>query len=586
MKEIETILKPLRDVVDVTVTGTSPFSAETERFLTKSFIWLLMFVLVTILLSYYLGFRSKRAVFLPITLVLSGTVFALGIMSLAGFELTMVSIISPPLILTLGSSYSIHVMNAYYSAVALAGVSVKDKKEIIVNSVSDVSGTVLLASLTTLLGLMSLMLATIPQTREFAVSTALGVFFSALLSVTLLPAFLSLQSVPKAHCLKSLERDPLSRFLIRFGPSLVNSRQQTFIIMIIITAAFLILTPGIEFNTSPSKYFPESSDVIQDHYTFLDELGGYDELEIRLRSSEDGFFLRPDILNGVYSLEQKLLKNPDISYIMSFPQYLHYASGVMSGDVGSFDSKGLNRYISKLFSAANPELSLVNSDFSEISILVRVYNSEEIMPIDEKDTKNLVRYISSVMNGGQDDDFTWELTGVALGFLELSEQMRRDFLVSTIAALIMIGLLTSFVFKSPFKGLLALIPLLMGIFGSMIMMVLFKIPLDMTTIMVSCITIGVGVDDAIHFLLQHRKMAAKFPKEPDRAVLETIIHTGRPIVITTFSIVAGLLFLAVAQFQPIRYFGLLIVFTLLTACFSTIILLPSLSRLTAGKIDE
>ena len=105
----------------------------------------------------------------------------------------------------------------------------------------------------------------------------------------------------------------------------------------------------------------------------------------------------------------------------------------------------------------------------------------------------------------------------------------------------------------------------------------------MTTIMVSCITIGVGVDDAIHFLLQHREMELKFPGEREKAVYQTIIHTGRPIVITTLSIVAGLLFLSVARFQPIRYFGLLIVFTLIAACFATIVLLPSLVRMTHRK---
>ena len=101
---------------------------------------------------------------------------------------------------------------------------------------------------------------------------------------------------------------------------------------------------------------------------------------------------------------------------------------------------------------------------------------------------------------------TWELSGISLGFLKLSGQMRRDFLVSTIAALIMIGIVTSIVFKSAVKGILSITPMLTGIFSSLILMFLFKIPLDMTTIMVSCITIGVGVDDSIHFLLQYRKM--------------------------------------------------------------------------------
>ncbi len=581
MDQVNLILQPLREHLEVAVTGTSPFSAETERFLTQGFSKLLVLVVITILISYYLGFRSKRAVFLPITLVLSGTIFAVGIMSLAGFELTMVSIISPPLILTLGSSYSIHVMNAYYSAVASA--SGKDKKELIVDSVSDVSGTILLASVTTLIGLMSLLFATISQTREFAVSTALGVFFSAVLSVTLLPAFLSLQSVPKERRLKSLEKDPLSRFLLRFGPALVNSRKQTIVVLAVIAAAFVFCAPRVEFNTSPSKYFPSTSQVIKNHNAFLGEIGGYDELTVKLTGPEKDYFLKPEVLDEIWKIENELASNPDISYIFSFPQYLDFASYIMSGKNGDFSSKGLNRYVARLFSAANGDGSYASEDFSEISILLRVYNSRETMPIDEKDTKNLVAGISSVMENSLPDDIQWELSGISLGFLKLSGQMRRDFLVSTIAALIMIGIVTSIVFKSAVKGILSITPMLTGIFSSLILMFLFKIPLDMTTIMVSCITIGVGVDDSIHFLLQYRKMNRLYPASRDKAVYETIIHTGRPIVITTLSIVAGLLFLSFAQFQPIRYFGLLIVFTLLTTCFSTVILLPSLTGLKRGK---
>ena len=581
MDRVNAILSPLNEKLEVSVTGTSPFSAETERFLTTGFARLLVLVLITILISYYIGFRSKRAVFLPITIVISGAIFSLGIMSLAGFELTMISIISPPLILTLGSSYSIHVMNGYYSSASQE--LYKDKKQLIIESVNSISGTVMLASFTTLIGLMSLLFATIRQTREFAVATALGIFFSAVLSITLLPAFLSLQPVPHKKRLKTLAEDPLSRFLKRFGASLAKAGWQTVVIILVITAVFLILTPKVEFNTSPSKYFPSSSGVIKNLNSFLRELGGYEELEIQLKGPDKDYFLQTDVLNNISEIENDFASNPDISYVFSFPQYLDYASKVMTGKEHNFESRGLNRFISKIFSTANPDSDMINKDFSEISILLRVYNSSEMMPIDEKDTRNLMNGIRGILDEKLLPEIQWELHGTSLGFLKLSEQMRRDFLVSTLAALVMIGITATIAFKSAVKGLLTLVPLLMGIFSSMILMVIFKIPLDMTTIMVSCITIGVGVDDSIHFLLQHKKYEREYPDDAVKAVQQTLLHTGRPIVITTLSIVAGLVFLSFAKFQPIRYFGLLIVFTLLTACFATIFLLPSLTKLSGKR---
>ena len=159
-------------------------------------------------------------------------------MVLTGFKLSMVSIISPPLVLTLGSSYSIHVMSAYYK---LSGISNDSKTDIIIKSVSDISGTVILASFTTLIGLLSLLLATISQTREFAIITSLGILFTAVLSITLLPALLSLQPAPLKKKLKFLEKDPLSKLLHHFGPHIVNRKVQAIIIIILIAVVFIFL---------------------------------------------------------------------------------------------------------------------------------------------------------------------------------------------------------------------------------------------------------------------------------------------------------------------------------------------------------
>lgn len=583
MDEVEDILEPLRESLDVSATGTTALSAETERFLMEGFTELLSLVILTILISYYLGFHSTKAIFLPFTIVISGTIFSLGIMSLAHFDMTMISIISPPLILTMGSSYSIHVMNSYFN-------SSRDKKlsknDLIIESVGNISGTVLLASLTTLIGLMSLSFATISQTREFAIITSLGIFFTSFLSVTLLPAFFSLQKIPEQKKLDVIKNDPLSKILKKLAPTLAKTRKNSIFVIVIITALFAYLVPRVEFNTSVSKYYPESSPLIQHLKLFMEEIGGYDEMTITLKGEGRGFFLESNVLENVHEVEEIIKMMPNISYIFSFPQYLDFAGEVMTGKEGSFKVRGINLFVSRIFNATDLSKGMVNEDFSEISIKLRFYDNHRAMPIDEKNAQKLFDEISILLETTLSEEIEWEVTGEFLDFLELSNQMKRDFYTSTITALVLIALLTTIAFKSPIRGLLSLVPLLMGIFTSLISMVIFDIPLDMTTIMVSCIAIGVGIDNSIHFLLQHRKMQERYPKDNLKAVSETIYISGRPIIITTFSIVAGLIFLSFADFQPIRYFGLLISFTLLTACFSTIALLPSLAALVKRKDNK
>ena len=146
--------------------------------------------------------------------------------------------------------------------------------------------------------------------------------------------------------------------------------------------------------------------------------------------------------------------------------------------------------------------------------------------------------------------------------------------------------ITSVAFRSVRFGLLSLVPLLTGIVLSGLYLVLTDTPLDMITIMVSSIAMGVGVDNSIHFLIQFRRQSAAGGGDLEGALRNTLAVAGRPIVLTTVSIIAGLLVLTLGIFKPIVYFGLLVAFTLCAATLGTVVVLPavmSLSRRGGGR---
>ena len=137
-----------------------------------------------------------------------------------------------------------------------------------------------------------------------------------------------------------------------------------------------------------------------------------------------------------------------------------------------------------------------------------------------------------------------------------------------------IFILTAIVFRSIGFGLYALIPLGMGIMLNFIFMFVAHIPMDMTTVMFSIVVIGVGVDNSIHFMLQYRKQINMYPGNVRRVIYHTLKITGRPILLTTASIVGGLLVLCFASFVPIIYFGLLVAMALFFAALGTLLILP------------
>ncbi len=577
---IDNFTASAKDGLEFTVTGSTPFSAETERYLTRDFFRLMAFVIITILVSYYMGFRSRRAMILPVVLVMSGTAWSLGFMGLLGWKLSMVSIVSPPLVLTLGSSYSIHILSEYYRL----PMTVSDKKERIIKAVTGVSGTIVMASLTTLTGLICLLLASMPQTRQFAISTSVGIIATAFLSLSVFPAFLSLQRPVAEAKVNQVKSDGLSRGLKRLGPMLVRRRWPSLLIFVSLLVVFVILIPQVQFNTNPTSYYPQDSHVIGELKKFSREVGGFDEINITLKApdNEANYFLQPEVLDTIHFVENRIAEYPDISHLMSLPAYLSFASRVALGREGDFTNRGLNLLVSRMIlsNGESGSASLANEELSEMNLKLRVFNESEGRSVDELDTKRIADELNRILKQNLPEGVTWEMEGLTLDFLELSEIMRRDFLVSTLAALVAIGLLCAVAFRSLRQGFLALVPLIAGIAATFILMTIFRIPLDMTTIMVSCVAIGVGVDDAIHFLLQHRRQMKQHPENPAAVARETLMLTGRPIVLTSLSIVLGLTWFVFAEFRPIVYFGLLIAITLTTACLATLFLLPPL----AGRI--
>ena len=172
---------------------------------------------------------------------------------------------------------------------------------------------------------------------------------------------------------------------------------------------------------------------------------------------------------------------------------------------------------------------------------------------------------------------------MGLQYLTLSDLLRQNLAKSMLISIALVLVITTVAFRSLQYGVLAIVPLIMGIMFNFMLMGILGIPLDMTTIMESAVAIGVGVDDAINFLLHYILHLREQAGDKQMAVKQTMVVTGRPILLTTVSIVGGLLVLSLASFRPIVYFGILVVVTLSAACASTLVVLPVILLVTRNS---
>ncbi len=580
MEQIDRILAGLEPYYTTHITGTIPFMDTTKTYLLRDLSTLLILAFVVMLVIFYLGFRSKRSVALPILVVGIGTVWCLGFMSLIGFNLTLMSVIIPPLVLALGSSYSIHILNQYYRE---AGQNSEDSRWI-GGAIAHVNKTILLASVTTVAGLLSLLSVSIGQTREFAIATSFGICSCALLSLFFFPAVLYRLRSPKARQSKQVLKGTLTRALTNLSGGVLRYRSIILILLVVILAFAVFAFTKIEYNTDAISYFPDRARVIKDMRFFARKIGGFEEIGITLTAPDNqaNYFLQSEVLQSLSRFEDRLAEIPDICYLSSFVSYLEHANQVMYGTREVPRSRGLTLLLSRYFKvfAASEEASrvlglLTNEDFSSLTMMLRIYDAEDQTFIDEIGLRKVLGQLDELQAEYIPSGVEIERWGPLLRYLPLSDLLQRDAVRSMVIAALLIVVITAFGFRSLLYGLYAVIPLLTGIMINVVFLYITGIPLDALTIMVSSIAIGVGVDDAIHFLIQFRKQWGTGEQDIQTAIRNTMNITGRPIVLTTLAIDGGLLILGFGMFKPIVYFGLMVIITLSAACLGTVLVLPA-----------
>ena len=205
MQNFNPIIEPLKQHYSVYASGDYVFTARTEAYMSKDLSILLVLSSLCILIFFYLGFRSLRAVVLPFISVIIGTIWSLGLMVVFGIKLTIIGIMMPPLVITLGTSYSIHLLNEYYRSMP---EKMGDDRWIVLG-VRRIAGTILMAALTTAAGFLSLLTTSLSQTREFGLASAFGIVSCAVLSLFFLPAVLKLLPAPKKDMQHWCARDSL-----------------------------------------------------------------------------------------------------------------------------------------------------------------------------------------------------------------------------------------------------------------------------------------------------------------------------------------------------------------------------------------
>lgn len=575
-KQIESlsgVFEPLREKgARVILMSNMVISNEVIKALKKDLYTLASLALLLMVVVYFLSFRTFRAVVLPFILSVTALIWTLGTMAMLGIELNLLSILTPCLVLILGSTYCMHMLNEYY----LSGRDV-------ISASKHIIMTIVLGALTTILGFLSLSFAPSGTLYGFGISVSFGVFYSALLAVFCLPSALILLPRPKKEKGEKLRRGILQRAVNAWSRTVVRIWPLLIVIFFVIAVFFFLVKDRISVDSNYMSYFAEDDEFGIDCRFFSKEIGGTTPFTVTIQAPEgsSGFFLERKNLEAVFSWEQHLRESRHVLQIISFPQYVAFASREILGSYSIPSDEGVMsilRTVLLSYASAIPSMSsIVSSDFNTLTITVQSWDGDREDLITATSVaevySDMVSSLSLLPAGTK-----VSISGYPVISAKFSSRLLSDQKISTVLSMVSILIVASLFLLSFPRGLLVLVPVTAGIMINYIFMYLFSIPFDIITVSFSSIAVGCGVDDALHFSLRYR-ILEKTLHSPHESVGKTVRNTGRPIVLTTLSIVSGMLMLSFGSYVPIRYFGLLMSVTLLACMLSSLVFLPSFALL-------
>lgn len=580
--ELDAIVKPLRQYGRVALNGGGLLTNAVYKYINSDLITLLVLCFAAILVVFYLSFRSLRSMLLPASLSVIGIIWTLGLMALCGYNLTIVTILTPCLVLTFGSSYSIHMLTEYFRAMRDDGNGQLERHY------SHISRTILFAMITTVSGFLSQLVCRVEMFREFGITISFGVFICALLSVTYIPAVLTMTKAPDNGKLVRIKNGMLQRIIRKTAYAATRFWYVMLIILIVLTCFYFLIKDDMGFDSNYMKYFPSDDPIVLDTVYFAKTLGGTDPyyLTIRAPEGEENFFLKPENLKMIYAYESAVMAaDPDLVQILSFSQYVSFLNEVYNGETGIPENAGLINYLSRTLRQIKSQIGsdvlnfLLSEDGSEITLSMRHYDWVE----QDIQTNASARRIEQTLNYYRymlPEGTTSQIWSGASSGLHASDIIIEDQNKATVISIVLIFICASLACSGAVSGIAALVPVLSAVMLNYVFMWSVGIPFDMITIGFSSVAIGTGVDDAIHFLLRLRARRKSDPDEEyTTAIRENIIETGRPIILTTLSVDIGLVMLVFASFNPIKYFGALMCLALTAAMISTLLILPAVLML-------
>jgi predicted RND superfamily exporter protein len=543
----------------------------------------LMYLVLLVIMM--IAIRSWSGTLATLFLILFSTIVAMGSAGFLAIGLTPVSASAPTIVLTLAIADSIHVLMSMRQRMR-DGLT---KREAIIDAVRINFLAVSITSLTTVIGFMALNLSDSPPFGHLGTMTAIGIIAAWLLSITFLPAIVSLLPM-KASPRKSDGKDATARMGQLAGWVTRNSRP-VLVTTVAGSAALIALIPTIDFNDQWVNYFDTSLEVRRDNDLALQDFGLY-PIEFSVPAQSSGGIAEPEYLQNLDAFAAWARSQDNVTHVYSVTDIMRRLNRNLHGDDPDYytlpDDRGLAAQYLLLYELSLPYgLDLndrINIDKSASRLTVTLDN------VTTEETKAFLDAAEAWLADNTPDYMHTSATGAQVMFAYVAERNVNSMISGNIIAVLAIGLVMILALRSLRLGALSLIPNTLPILTTFGVWALLVGTVGFSVAAVGAVSLGIVVDDTVHFLTKYRRARVERGADTAGAIRYAFETVGMAIVINTIILAAGFAVLALSTFKLNADMGLLTALAIVFALVLDFLLLPALlvelNKLTSRKTQS
>ena len=586
--QIRKIIENYDDVGKIYLGGIPMIADDMMSFIKNDIIVFGLGVLLFIMATLWFVFRKLIWIIIPISSCFFSVLIMTGLLGLLGWKVTVISSNFIALMLILTMAMNIHISTRFLQL--KNDFPNSDNFEIISMTTRKMFWPIIYTVLTTVCAFLSLIFSGIKPIIDFGWMMTLGLITSFIITFTLLPTLLNFMS---NNSIK-IKQDNDSKITSFFGKISINNKNSIFIITSLVIVLSIIGISRLEVENSFINYFNKNTEIYKGMKLIDEKLGGTTPLEVILKfpnkmevemgeddefedweseksESDEKYWFTKDKIDKIQAVHNYLDNLPAVGKVLSFSSIIQVATQLNNNKpLGTLEMGVLYTKIPESIKRdiIDPFISIKDN---EARISLRIIDSQD--GLRRNDLINQINY--DLENKLKLKKSEFKLAGVLILFNNLLQSLFKSQILTL--GLVMIGIFTMFMvlFRNIKLSLIGVVPNFIAAFFILGIIGLLGIPLDMMTITIAAITIGIAVDNSIHYIYRFKE---EFLKTKDYNKTLKICHStvGVAILNTSLTIVFGFSILVFSKFIPTIYFGVFTGIAMLLAMISVLTLLPSL----------